>query len=238
MKRDEEERINHPSYGMIGLYRVSNSGGKRLFGSSLEQHHHSVRLRVSPGTLIRERHGDRYYGSLSGEILELELSAAQFADLLTTMNIGSGVPCTILARDGQSIEAPPAVKTETQSIKHGFRETLAAEVKRTRAARREVDALLLKLTGKAREQARIALDVMEQALEGNIPWIVERFHEATTRLTTAAKAEVDAFVNHLVVSTGIAALRAPTLPDPDRLPYTRADLESAFQLAPGAEEPG
>ena len=53
---------------------------------------------------------------------------------------------------------------------------------------------------------------MEDQLGSNIPFVVKQFQEATTRITTAAKAEVDAFVTGVVRAAGLQSIAEGRLP--------------------------
>lgn len=200
-----EDVFEHPSYGMIMFTRTGGSTGKvRLFGSALDNHYHTVRVTLSQGQLLRDGHQDRYTGGRK-DFFEIELSAAQFAEAITTMNVYPGIPCTIRHIQGKTVESPPERITEVEHIKADFRETLRKSVKRTNHYRKEIEALLEgKLSTKARERVRIALDCMEQPLESNIPFVVERFNEATTKVVTAAKMEIDNFATRVLAARGVA----------------------------------
>jgi hypothetical protein len=204
--RDRKE-FNHPSYGMASFHRAHNGSGARLFGSSITDHHNTVRLTIGAGTLIHELNHDRYYGSLSGEYIEVEFSAAQFAELLTRMNAGEGIPCTIRTLDGKSVDEPPDIETETERIKNGFSDTLKSYYERAHKYRREVDEATKGLSEKARTKIRIALDVMEQTFKDNIPFVMDMFDEASTRVVATAKHEIDAFATHVLGVMGLEAIK-------------------------------
>jgi hypothetical protein len=104
---DDRKEYKHPSYGMIAFNRSMGGRPTRLFGSPLEEHYGTVRVVIGTGTRIHESNMDRYHGSLRGEHIEVEMSAAQFAEVLTSMNQGSGIPCTIRYINGKPIEDPP-----------------------------------------------------------------------------------------------------------------------------------
>ena len=82
---DKDEILTHPSYGMVQFSRVTG-GNCRLFGSALEGHNHRIELRIFEAEMHidHDLHMERPYGK--GQIIEVALSAAQFAELLTTMN--------------------------------------------------------------------------------------------------------------------------------------------------------
>ena len=79
------------SWGMVGFYRTYG-GGKELFGSDVTNHN-TIRLTIKHARKHRELGKDWTMGD--DIICEVELSALQFAELLTNMNVGDGVPCTI-----------------------------------------------------------------------------------------------------------------------------------------------
>lgn len=85
----------HPAWAMISASRVQ-SGGAVLFDSDI-RHHHTVIVRV--GTASRRRDLNRDWMHRDQEFLEVEMSEAQWASFVSSMNTGSGVPCTIRRRE-------------------------------------------------------------------------------------------------------------------------------------------
>lgn len=86
-----KEMEQHASWGMVGFYHTQG-GERQLFGSDVSNHN-TVILRVKHAKKERELGRDWTMGT--DTICEVELSALQFAELLTNMNIGDGVPCTV-----------------------------------------------------------------------------------------------------------------------------------------------
>jgi hypothetical protein len=221
MSDDEFER-EHPSYGLVSISRITGgSGARRLFGSPLANHYGTIRLSIGTAKWIHGLHHDRYYGSLRGEHIEVEMSAAQFADMITSLNMGSGTPCTIRHLTGVQIPPPPDYATEAEHIRDNFEGSLDKYKAKARTYRKKIEELTSKLSTKAKEEIRIALDVIEDQLSSNVPFVVKQFQEATTRITSAAKAEVDAFVTGVVRAAGLEAIAGGKLPsllssgDPD-----------------------
>jgi len=221
MSDDEFER-EHPSYGLVSISRITGgSGARRLFGSPLANHYGTIRLSIGTAKWIHGLHHDRYYGSLRGEHIEVEMSAAQFADMITSLNMGSGTPCTIRHLTGVQIPPPPDYATEAEHIRDNFEGSLDKYKAKARTYRKKIEDLTSKLSTKAKEEIRIALDVIEDQLSSNVPFVVKQFQEATTRITSAAKAEVDAFVTGVVRAAGLEAIAGGKLPsllssgDPD-----------------------
>ena len=211
MLPDDEFEREHPSYGILHISRGTSTSALRLFGSPLATHYASIRLTISKGKWIHGLHHDRYYG-MNKEFIEVEMSAAQFADAITSLNMGSGTPCTIRYVGGERIAEPPNHATEAEHIRENFEGSLDKYKEKAHRYRKKIEELTSKLSTKARDEIRIALDVMEQQLGSNVPFVVKQFQEATTRITTAAKAEVDAFVTHVVRAAGLQSLAEGRLP--------------------------
>jgi len=212
MLPDDEFEREHPSYGILHIARTSGGGSAiRLFGSPLATHYGTIRLSISKGKWLHGLHHDRYFG-MSKDYIEIEMSAAQFADAITSLNMGSGTPCTIRYVGGERMPNPPDHATEAEHIRDNFEGSLDKYAEKAHTYRKKIEELTSKLSAKAKEEIRIALDVMEQQLTSNVPFVVKQFQEATTRITTSAKAEVDAFVTGVVRAAGLQSIAEGRLP--------------------------
>lgn len=209
MKKDKSDEQDfereHPSYGMLDISRTNGSSAVRLFGSPLADHYSTIRIRVSKARWHHHLDRDWFHG-MSKDHIEIELSAAQFADAITSLNHGAGTPCTIRYIDGKRVEDPPDYATEAEHVRQGFGETLKSYIAKAREQRKRIEELTGKLGEKARREIRIALDVMEDQLASNVPFVVRQFEQATSKITSAAKAEVDAFVTGVFRAAGIEAI--------------------------------
>ena len=212
MLPDDEFEREHPSYGILHIARTGGgTGAIRLFGSPLATHYGTIRLTISKGKWLHGLHHDRYFG-MSKDFIEVEMSASQFADAITSLNMGSGTPCTIRYVGGERVPDPPDHATEAEHIRDNFEGSLGRYTEKARVYRRKIEELTSKLSAKARDEIRIALDVIEDQLASNVPFVVKQFQEATTRVTTAAKAEVEAFVTGVVRAAGLQSIAEGRLP--------------------------
>lgn len=210
---DDEFEREHPSYGLVHISRVtSGTSTKRLFGSPLAHHYGTIQISIGSAKWSHGLHHDRYFGSLTGEHIEIEMSAAQFADMITSLNMGGGTPCTIRRLVGVQIPNPPDHATEAEHIRDNFENSLDMYKAKARTSRKKIEDLTSKLSTKVKDEIRIALDVIEDQLASNVPFIVKQFQEATSKITTAAKAEVDSFVSHVVRAAGLEAIADGRLP--------------------------
>ncbi len=240
MSRDDEEEFEHPSYGMIAANRSLNANTTRLFGSPLDRHYSTVRISIGTGKRIHSLNYDRYHGSLRGEHIEVEMSALQFAELVTSMNQGSGVPCTIRYIAGERIEDPPKVDTETEKIHRDFAKTFDRFSDRARECAKEIVELTQKLPAKSRERIRIALEGISSQMANNAPFVLRQFEEASTRVVSAAKHEIDAFAMHMRLNPGLAGSlmasdAAPALSAPAKVEESIEDA-TVIEPIPTVEE--
>jgi hypothetical protein len=93
----------HTHKGQLYVGRVSRGGAVPMYGSKIE---HSTTIQIQLSTSREERkYGKEYY--YGGErLVEIELTQAQFAEFVSSFNVGSGVPCTIRNINGQECDEP------------------------------------------------------------------------------------------------------------------------------------
>lgn len=207
---DDYEEMRHPSYGMISVHR--QQGGKdSLFGSSIQRHYSTIVITIKEGVRRHELSRDWYHGEKI--VCEVELTHAQFAEMITTPNVGDGVPCTIrYTRDGKfvRVEDPPHQVVEAEKIRLNFSEGTKKFVKQIEKAKKEIETLLLgkKPPSKdARKRAVGILDRIIMELTSNEPFRVSQFNEAIEKVIVAAKGEIDGFVTRAVMATGLKELQ-------------------------------
>lgn len=191
-----EVKETHESFGLIGFSRVQ--GSRRLFGSHLEDHASFITMRVHRAA---RRHGlsHDWYGTASGRlpIVEVSMSAAQFAQAITSMNMGEGVPCTIESVESISMEEVPAdVVAENVKIRAGFEDKISGVVQLLAEAHKEMDGVVESKSTISKGRAREMVAILAKALQEvklNAPFVVSSFQESAERVVTSAKAEIEAF---------------------------------------------
>lgn len=222
---EDSEIERHESYGLIGFSRVSSTGGRNFFGSSVKSSHY---IELTIRHAHRKRNLSQYWYSPEEEIVELRLSPNQFAELLTTMNVGSGVPCTIQYVGRTKMDECPAIDQREK-----FEQEFTRDVKNANAKAKQLAAdiaALFDTKGTIKQSDRTAviekLRMLMQEVENNMPFVQTQFNEAMDKTVAEAKGEVEAFVNHKIHSLGInalnteilAALEAPLESGPLQLP--------------------
>jgi len=196
----KQESEKHESYGVLGFSRVTTSPPVNLFGSSIK-HGNLICMRVKTAKRNRSYQKDWIMGDET--LIEINMSASQFADAITSMNVGDGVPVTISYVKGdtwdekkrQYRDAPPEVdfKVKAQGELKAEMKEIAERIDELAKDAKEI----LERKGttiKAGEKEKLLKDLtfLVQEVRSNIPFAHECFTEAVERTVIEAKAEVDA----------------------------------------------
>lgn len=205
-----EEVERHPAYGQVGISRCQ--GQTKLFGSALDYHGSFIKLTVRRCERRHSLHRDWYFGR--GEIVEVWMSHAQFAEMITTPNVGMGVPCTIRFHStkpgpGEIPRIADEVRTEAEKVVEGFKEDQTRIVGTLHEKMAEAAVILDKKGGinkGDREAIRDLLEFVIREVELNRPFAVKSFQEAAEKVVTQSKAEVEALVGMTLRRLGLTKL--------------------------------
>lgn len=192
----ESTREEHESYGIMQVTRVH--GGKADLFMSEVKHPHRLAIRLYGAVKERSLNEDKAYPR---ELLyECHMSEAQFARLLSSVGMGSGVPATIVRRDGKMMDdCPPSEQRET------FHAELRAKVrgisKKLSALRSDARDILCDedgpkggYLGKAdREKLLKAIAVTEMEVNSNLPFLLEQLKEKLDSTIHDAKTNIESF---------------------------------------------
>jgi hypothetical protein len=197
----------HESYGLISISRVS--GGRRLFGSSV-QHQHFFQLRIYRGQRESGEWGEHFRTDGRVPIVEVHLSPAQFVEMITTMNMGEGGPCTISNVEGIYMETTPQdAGSELKLMAEIFEERLVDTVDSMRAKLKELDKLLEKKSFTKEDKANIRniLNAGVRVMADNAPHTLKVFGEHTEKMVAKGKLEVESFVMLAIQKAGIKSIK-------------------------------
>lgn len=180
----------HESYGLVKFSRTSGTP-RSLFGSTIK-HSDTIRLTISEGKVHRDFQKNYYMDGK--ELIEVEMSSAQFAELITTLNCGSGVPATLIHHGGKKMADPPEVDFKERA-KTELKEEMKVLGERIEELAKDAKEILTRKGApiKADEKAKILQDLMliVQEVKSNIPFAHECFQGAVDETVVEAKAEID-----------------------------------------------
>lgn len=203
----DETISRHPAYAQLSAGRVAWSGaGAALYGSDF-RHHATVRMRLTESELHRGLHSDRHHERKV--IAEWEMSEAQWATLVSSLNVGSGVPVTLRMAEGRDEVPYLPWRDQADTFDAELAEdinNLANYVRRTIKAVEEETSSLSKAK---RENVLAHLRSLEREVRHNMPFFLRQFGEAMEDRTEKAKTEIHAYMFHAVQRAGLESLGVP-----------------------------
>lgn len=216
-----EYKDEHPAFGQIIVSRVSRGGSTSLYGASSTYHPTTIRLQIKRSERCHNLGRDQFFGHEN--VVEVEMTALQFADMLTHMNIGEGVPCTLRHVGMESVPYIPVEDdTEIGRIKDAFEDEISARLsaESIREARSELKEILGKKTLLKADRERIAslTGKMIEAVESLAPFMLKQFSESAEKVQAEVKKEVRAFTDLVVNNAGMQKLAEITMGAEMQLP--------------------
>lgn len=198
-------RRSHPAFAVIGAHRYSG-GSDTLYGSPLK-HHGGITVTIQ----FSDEHvsiGNHNYWPRHGvhggaTIAEVTLSEAQWATFVSTLNVGSGVPCTLrYAKTGPTEPLPGIVdKDHAQKRSEFIRDRTAELTKRVHDVVAEMDRLLAQPSFKRSElkELRSKMSTAINHMPSNMQFTADMLIEHNEKLIESAKAEVSAMVTRMAM---------------------------------------
>ena len=206
------EKQEHESYGMIGISHTTCNHRFPLFGSSIK-HDRLITLEIKHAEVERSLYSDRYYGQ-ARPIIKINMSPAQFAQFITTPNVGDGVPCTIRSIGVAQMDDPPF-----QGKQQVYNEELQAEFKKAIDDADELltgaqEILTQKRTMKVADKAELhgKIKALVQHIKDNMPFLHEQYTRAMEKTEVEAKAAIEEFYTSASLKLGKEALEAGHVP--------------------------
>ena len=206
------KKEKHPAFGMLSFSRVSSSGGVPLHGSDLT-HSTFIKMELRHGSKERDLSRDWYFAE--SLVSEVWMSQNQFSELITSMNIGDGVPVTLVRTEKDGEIESPSFESITGIHEDEFREQ-AKEVAHDAEDLLSVITDLLSGSGTVKKADRQAIinkaEKVVREIKANMPFMEKSFRKAMDKTVVDAKGTIEAFYQHRVVDAGLEALAAAPAP--------------------------
>lgn len=198
----------HPSFANLYIGRSQCSGQQALFGSSIK-HSDIITLKISPAYIGRSLNSDHYYASTQPYI-EIDMSQAQFAQAITSLNMGAGTPVTLRRLNGQYIEECPFEDKRTQ-FDTEFSTDMNTTVQKFDNDIKEIESILEQkrsLTKADKEKILTAVHHVQRVLGSDMPFLFSQFNRQMEKTVTEAKAEVEGHIRSRMDDLTMQNLRA------------------------------
>ena len=243
-KSETEYTETHPSYGCIGISHVSGRG--TLFGSEIV-HQHFLSLTISEAARVVDE--PREFVTSRRELVRVSMTQAQFAEMITSPNRGSGVPCTIERFTGDAGQpwanprhggrpSPPDPDHYTQKYKSVMGERTGYISEGLKKAKEKADRLL---SGEDKpNKANLgeivaALQMAQLNLDSNLPYVMEEMEDGIEKRMATAVSEFESYVAFSLQAKGLEHLssQAPRLSAPEA---QQQALPESVELSPDAKK--
>jgi hypothetical protein len=200
----ESERLSHPSYGQIKFVRTTGRN-TNFYGSELPQDHY-ISMEVHASEVDRSLTTDRYYEN--EEIIRIRLSSSQFAEMITSMNRGSGIPCTIERIKGEIIPEIETSESRKEFVHRKFEDRMKDFANKIRENQNKAKTLVKKKTLSKQDihDLTLQLDWLTTEVENNIPFFAKCFQETMDEVVLEAKTEVENAIQHKITTLGLNVL--------------------------------
>lgn len=210
---EKDRHLKHPCFGLARFSRICGYSGF-MFGSDV-QSENFIELTINHAERVQGDYRVHYY-DYGKSIVRLKMTQTQFAELLTNMNIGNGVPVTLEAVNGEQIEQFDLneAKNHLDELKDDFKERSKKTVNSLIETSNELKRIINKknLSKKDQEDAMNLLDRYITEIRSNMPFFIKLYKEETADIVQRAKSELDGMIQSCVIRAGVKALGLDSTP--------------------------
>lgn len=210
----ENNRQKHKTYGLISVSRI-NGDERNMFGSPIPCAN-PIKLEIFDAYAMRDLNAEQFYPC--GKKIEVRLTPAQWAELLSSMNVGGGTPCTVhYERDNGGYHGECPYNPEFDRFSEEFDSEVQSAFQEVKDVIEETASLLEK--GKANktelQKLQVKLVQLERVLTDRIPFVQDSFNEYVNKAVTAGKQEIEAYLTSRIQMLGLEQAVKPqeVLPD-------------------------
>ena len=191
---------DHPAWGQIIVSKVQ--GRTELYGSDFE-HQNFVSISIHKSQLRRDLSHDWHFSK--NELIEVWLSEAQRAHMVSSFGVGEGTCCTISHLDGKVMPRFP-LRDEGQIFKPEADKRLDDTVNELRELERKLTEDTFNLPKSKREHLLAPVRRAIEQLESNLAFVSRSFGEHLEKRKEKAKIEITAWMNNAVRRAGMQAI--------------------------------
>jgi len=205
MNYDDDE-IKHESFAMLGFTRVTSNVGVVMHGSDIK-HNSFIRMDLKHSSMRRGLNHNWYHAD--DIIASVEMSNNQFAELITSMNMGDGIPVTLKRTEMDGQLPNPEYTNVVEQHQREFEEKTKTISKDGSELLEKMKAVFSKsgtIKKADKEEMMKDLEMVIQNISGNLPYVEDCFRETMDKVVTDAKGTIEAYYTHRIIETGIKAL--------------------------------
>ena len=199
-----KEELSHPSFGTISFNRVVVSG-TNFYGNETPQNHF-VTLEICTSVTEKDIKTEKFYPK--DKLIKVRMTNLQFVELITSMNVYNGIPCTIEAINGEKVEPLPKIENRKEFVHRKFQDRMKEFSKSIRDRQIKAKELVKKktLTKDEMNSLQHHIEWLTTEVESNIPFFAKCFQETMDEVVFEAKLEVENAIQHKIAVLGLESL--------------------------------
>jgi len=201
---NENERYKHESFGQVSFNRTN--GHAHFYGSELDQDHY-ISMEVNASEIERSLTQDWYF-TRGLPLIRIRMSGGQFSELITSMNQGSGVPCTVEMVKGEKTQDLPLQESRKEFVHRKFEDRMKEFAKGIREGQARAKELIKKkpLSKDDMRELDLQIEWLSNEVASNIPFFAKCFQETMDEVVHEAKLEVENAIQHKISILGLDEL--------------------------------
>lgn len=202
----ERENHKHESFGQLCFSRIQCNPPQKFYGSELEQSHY-IQMTLSESEVQRDLSKEWYFAT--GKILaRVRMSSGQFAEMITSLNQGSGTPCTVEVIDSKAKNPLPMQESRKEFVHRKFEDRMSEFAKTIREKQNSAKELVKKKTLSKQDINDLThhLEWLTSEVERNIPFFAKCFQETMDEVVFESKTEVENAIQHKISVLGLNEL--------------------------------
>lgn len=196
------ESATHPCFGQIMVSRVSSA--KSVLYDSEFEHRDTLKITINTSRLHRTLSSNYHFAQ--DRLIEVEMSEAQWATMVSSPNVGGGVPCTLRGFNGQQIPGLPKPIRDREKFSFEFDEKVQSVLNQVQAIESAIDEA--KLSATAKKAIERQLETLRSKINDSIPFVAERFAQHMETTVEKAKTEINSYATQTLIRQG-EKLNAP-----------------------------
>ena len=189
--KDKEEK--HPSYGVARFSRITG-GSSNFFGTVIKPVHY-IQLEIFRGIkqVCSTGGEENFIDDSRIPLITVRMTSAEFAELITTMNMGSGIPVTLDDIGGERIEDCPPQSSPLDIVTNKAGEGVTDTSNYIKDTINEVikDLRDGKLGKKSVEEVIRKLEIIPGRLESNTTFYKKQIVEVGEKVTVQVRSEIE-----------------------------------------------
>lgn len=199
---------SHDSYVVASFSRVSG-GNFNFFGTHLKPNYF-FEFRIYPAKKVITEFGEERFSQDYDKsvLLELRLTAHQFSELITTMNMGNGTPLTLTRKDGRKVQDCPEQSTSVDAAISVAVEKIEKSEYQERITKAAIEILNSEKPINKKERATLveAFVELDRRLHGNAKFYKDQICEIGEKVKSEIRTEIDAQMSAVVNKLGLKSL--------------------------------